>query len=164
MKNYLRVSLAAAGICVIFLSYAEAADPLARENTLAPDFSLEDTQGETVTLSSYRDKQPVLMFFWTTWCPFCRKELKVLIEETPGITKSGGKLLVVNVGESAAKVNSFLKANSLDLRVLLDKDTRVAGAFGIMGVPTFILINKKGRVVEVSNYFPRTQLQQILSE
>ena len=41
----------------------------------APNFALKDLNNNAVTLSSFRGKQAVILFFWTTWCPYCRIEI-----------------------------------------------------------------------------------------
>src|SRR3989338_1940417 len=103
MKRYIKVSVF---MCAIFLS----AYPLMAEKLgMAQEFSLPDIYNDTVTLNRYRDKQPVLLFFWATWCPHCRKELKVLDESYAELSKNDIEVLAINVGESVSKVNNFLK-------------------------------------------------------
>ncbi len=68
MKNYLR-NLLAMLFVFIFISTVSA-----KESFSAPDFKLQDTNGGLVMLSSYKGKQPIILFFWTTWCPYCRRE------------------------------------------------------------------------------------------
>lgn len=136
----------------------------ATEAALAPDFKLQDLNNNLVTLSSYRDKQPVLLFFWTTWCPFCRKELKALNDMYAQLLKDGIGVLSINIGESSEKVNNFLKKYSLTFKVLLDQDNEVAYSFGLLGVPTYFLINKKGYIVFKDYYFPQGEYKDLISE
>ncbi|RJP27972.1 MAG: TlpA family protein disulfide reductase [Candidatus Omnitrophota bacterium] len=120
----------------------------------AVDFELIDTHDDLVKLSSYKDKQPVLLFFWTTWCPFCQKELRVLNSMYSQLLEGGVEVLSINVGESPDKVSNFIKNYYLAFRVLLDKDSAVARQFGILGVPTYLLVNKEGNIVFSDNFFP----------
>ena len=130
----------------------------------APGFSLQDMDKNTVELSSYIDKkQPVLLFFWTTWCPFCQKELRTLSKRYGGLVKDGLEVLAIDVGEHLAKVYSFAKAHYLAYRVLIDLDASVARAYDILGVPTYVLINKKGKVVFKDNFFPQ-QYKDLISK
>jgi len=110
----------------------------------APDFKLMDLYQDTFTLSNYRDKQAVVLFFWASWCPFCQKELTVLNNMYPGIVKDGAEALSINVGELPDVVNNFVQSYHLAYRVLLDKDTSVSRAFQTEGVPTYILVDKRG--------------------
>ena len=129
---------------------------------MAPQFSLLDLKGNEINLSDFKDK-PVILFFWTTWCPFCRKELKVLKDIHPDLLKEGWELLVINVGESTYKVDNFLKNYALTFKVLLDQGTAVARAYDILGVPTYILIDQKGEIVFKGHYFPEDSYKDLIS-
>lgn len=137
---------------------------IAQERGGAADFKLSDINNNTVTLSSYRDKQPVFLFFWTTWCPFCRKELKLLSDKYAQLVKDGFALLAINVGEPAYKVDNFIKKYSLAFEVLLDKDAKVAYTYDILGVPTYVLVDKKGYIVFEGNRFPQENYKDLISE
>lgn len=127
----------------------------AEEATSGPDFTLPSMDSQSVTLSSYRGKQAVLLFFWTIWCPHCRKALKSLVDtDYSKLTQDGLELLVINVGERASQVSSFLKNYKPTFKILLDNDASVSESLGIVGVPTFILLDKKGNIVFNNHYFP----------
>lgn len=125
------------------------------ETRLAPDFKLEDSDGNSYSLSSYRQKQPVLVFFLTSWCPFCQKELAALKNTYAVLTSDGVAVLPIDVGESVDTVNRMLKKVNPAFKVLLDKDSEVAASFQVFGVPTFILIDKKGTMIFQDNVFPK---------
>ncbi len=146
------------------LSLVYAMEPAAGKNDLALDFKLQDMDKNTYVLSSYRGRQPVILFFWTTWCPFCRKELKLLENSRVELTKEGWAILPIDVGEGEGKVRSFLKANNIGINVLMDKDTDVASVYDILGVPTFIFINKEGRIIFRDNYFPQARLKELIKQ
>jgi peroxiredoxin len=131
---------------------------------LAPDFKLEDLNNNTFVLSSYRDKQAVMLFFWTSWCPFCREELQILSKNYTQLQNEGLELAVINVGESAAKVANFSKAHNFPFRIILDKYSTVARSFDILGIPTYILIDKKGRMRFTEHYFPKEKYKSLLAE
>ena len=127
----------------------------AKDVSLAPDFILEDTQGNKIKLADYRNKQSILLFFWTTWCPFCREELKSLNGgRYTDLTKKGWKIMVIDVGEGASQVNNFIKKNPLVFSVLLDTDSSVSYIYDVLGVPTYVLIDKTGSIVFQANEFP----------
>jgi len=130
----------------------------------ATNFSLQDLKGRFVTLENYRDKQSVALFFWTTWCPFCRQELKAINDMYPQLRKEGLEVLAIDVGESLQIVERFLQKYALFLPVILDKDTYVAKDYQVMGVPTVILVNKKGSIVYEGNYFPRGTYKKLINK
>lgn len=128
---------------------------------MAPDFTLQDLSQKPYALASYKDKrQPVILFFWTTWCPYCREELKILKEKYAQLAVDGWELFAVNVGESANKVDAFVKNYSLPFKVLLDKSTSVVKSFGVRGVPTYVFIDRDGRVKATEHYFPSEEIKE----
>lgn len=128
---------------------------------LAPDFRLNDLDDKEVLLSSFRGKQGVVLFFWTTWCPYCRDALKELQDEYISLAKDGVVVLAINVGERKSKVVSFIKSRKFSFRVLLDTDYNVSDKYDLMGVPSYFLVNKGGQVVLGDNHFPREKLKEI---
>jgi len=147
-------------IVFVFFAGAQAIQPVTTTGGPAIGFKLQDTQGESVALNTYLGKQKVFLFFWTTWCPFCRDALQKIADLAPDLKKNGWEILAVNVQESTAKVNNFLKNRPLGFVVLLDKDGTVARAYEVMGVPTYLLIDQSGMVIYRDNYFPSEQLTE----
>lgn len=165
MKNKVALLLAIS----IFLSFSiieGAGDFTSRdsESLSLVDFNLPDIEQNMVSLSSYRGKEPVLLFFWTSWCPYCRKELNILNKKYAQLTKEGMGLLAINVGEASYRVENFIKKYQLDYKVLLDVDGKTIDAFGLLGVPTYILIDKKGAQRLKSHSFPENDYKALLSE
>ncbi len=148
---------------LLFLILAQAVSA-AEELRLAPDFKLADAYNKEYSLSSYKEKQPVILLFWATWCPFCRKELSGLKDRYPQLVKQGFELFAVDVGESESKVDKFAKANSLNFKILLDKDTRVAESYDVLGIPTYILIDKAGHIISVDHSFPEEQYKELIKK
>jgi cytochrome c biogenesis protein CcmG, thiol:disulfide interchange protein DsbE len=119
----------------------------------AADIVLNDLNGQQNTLSSYIGK-PVILFFWTTWCPSCRKELKVLNQQALDISKEGIVILGVDVGEPDYKVKKYLKGYALNFEVLLDQKMELTNSYDLVGVPTFIFLNKDGKAVAQTHRLP----------
>jgi peroxiredoxin len=126
----------------------------ATEGKVAPDFSLETVYRSRVNFSDYKNKTPVLLFFWTTWCPYCQEELKVLGEKYTALKSEGLQVLAIDAGESPARVERFVTSRGFTFPVLLDTDTTVVRSYKVYGVPTYVLISKEGRIVSVGNVFP----------
>ena len=115
---------------------------------LAPDFSLNDLNGQRVTLSQYRGK-PVMLNFWASWCGPCRieiPEIQSLYEAHAGDDSS--VILAVNFGEPAATVRAFVQENKLSFRVLIDEDSTISRLYRVQGIPATLFVNKQGRIVE----------------
>ena len=69
----------------------------------------------------------------------------------------------MDVAEFSYRVENFVERYNLSLRVLLDKDAAVAEAFSVLGVPTYVILNKKGEIVFEGNYFPQRQYNEIIA-
>ncbi|MCX5853648.1 MAG: TlpA disulfide reductase family protein [Deltaproteobacteria bacterium] len=112
----------------------------------APDFSLKTLSGKTFKLSGQKGK-PVLLIFVTTWCPSCRAEIPHYkdIYETYG--RRGLEVAMIDIQEPGATVSRFASRNQIPFGILLDEQGEVAGAYGIVGVPAMVLIDKGGKIL-----------------
>jgi cytochrome c biogenesis protein CcmG, thiol:disulfide interchange protein DsbE len=118
------------------------------------DFTLETVSGKEVALKDFEGK-PMILFFFTTWCPYCRQKIAALPETYQQYKKEGIEFLLIDLGESRYKVKSFVDDKKLPYDVLLDIKTEMTQAYGIVGVPTFVLIAKDGHVAYSGNDLPR---------
>jgi peroxiredoxin len=128
------------------------------------EFKLNNLKGEEVSLSSYKDKKAVLIIFWTTWCPYCRDALMSLQADFQSIDSMGVELLAINVAESKNKVSKFAENLKLSFQVLLDQDSSVANRYDLLGVPTYVIVNKTGQVVFSGNRFKKARLKELTAE
>lgn len=139
------------------------AAPPAKEAVLsASEFTLSDLEGREISLSDFRGK-PVVLLFWAISCFVCRQNLQELNGFYPELSAEGIKLLAINIYEPPAAVKRFADRHGLAYSVLLDEDAAVADKYGIIGIPTYIIINKEGRVVFQDHYFPRRDYRQMIS-
>jgi len=129
---------------------AEPAPPLVQKTIIpaspkAPDFTLKDLSGKTVSLKDYRGKV-VLLDFTTTWCPWCKKDIPSLKQLYASMKGKDFVLLSIYINESQKRVGSFASNYSLPYPVLLDTEASVAHNYGIRGVPTKIVVRKDGSI------------------
>lgn len=157
MKKYFGLFLLFSLMSAIFSTRAFSAQALP-----APDFKLLDLNNKSYTLSSYKGKQPVIMLFWTTWCPYCREELKVINRMDEELKKEKVEVLAINVGESLPKVSKFIKSYNLTYPVLLDQYGSVSRSYGVFGVPTYVIVDDKGNIRLQENYFPKEEYKKII--
>lgn len=130
----------------------------------APDFKLQDIYKNEYKMSNYKNKQAVILFFWTTWCPYCRKELTTLNTRYLELVRQGFELLAIDVGESSDKVDQAIKKYSLSFKVLLDKTTSVAESYNVMGVPSYFVVDKKGNIVATEHTYPEAKIKELISK
>ena len=128
------------------------------ENQLATDFTLKSLEGEEFKLSSFRNKNPVYLVFWATWCPYCVKEIPRLKELYAKLAPKGLKILAINIGynDPLLRVQSFQKKYELPYPILYDNNATVSRQYGVIGVPFSVLIDRSGKVVYRSNGTPES--------
>ena len=110
---------------------------------LAPDFSLVNATGESVSLSDFKGK-PVLINFWATWCPSCQEEMPFLQQVYDNWSRKGLILLAIDTGESPAKVKEYFAKESLSLPVLFDFTGSTSDKYGVSAIPTTFFIDGAG--------------------
>ena len=131
----------------------------------APDFTLTDANGKTVTLSDYRGKKVVILDFWATWCGPCRATMP-LIQSYYEKNKKNVEVLGIDEQEDAARVNAFIAQTKYTYRILLDKDGKVESTYRVYGIPTLFVIDKDGDLRHKSvGYRPdmEAQLTEIIA-
>lgn len=118
-------------------------------------FTLLDLNGQAVSLEEVlKQNKAVLINFWATWCPPCREEIPDLIALQEKYKDRGFTVLGVDVGESQRKVSRFVEEAGINYPVLLDDEMNVARDYGIVGIPTSLLMNPQGEILGKYNSFP----------
>ena len=114
----------------------------------APGFSLPKLDGGGKTSLAEQQGKVVLVYFWATWCGYCRKELPVAIEKI--VRERKGQpftVLAVSIEEPRDLVASYVKGAGVTSSVLLDGDGVVAREYRVRATPTTIVIGRDGRLV-----------------
>jgi len=111
----------------------------------APGFELRDMDGGTHRLSDYRGRV-VIVNFWATWCPPCRRELPSMNRAWAKLNDDGIAMLAVNVGETEDVIFPFTADYPIDFPVLLDEDGSVTERWPVRGIPTTFVIDPEGRI------------------
>lgn len=136
----------------------------------APDFSLEDLQGKMVNIRDYRG-QVVLLNFWATWCPDCRKEGPSFNTLHNQYRSQGFALFRIDTKESREAILKFLEKQPAQFSILLDTKGKVGRLFGVWAHPTTYLIDRQGIVryrsvgaVDWTNAEAKGIIEQLLHE
>ena len=116
----------------------------------APDFTLRDVGGGTVSLASYRGNL-VLLNFWATWCGPCRDEMPSMETLSRNFGGQGLSLVAINQKESAAQVSSFMKTHGLNFPTPLDSDGRVSAAYRVFGIPATYVVDGSGSAIGMTS-------------
>jgi len=122
-----------------------AADDKRRQHL---DFTLNDLDGKSWTLRQLSGKV-VLVNFWATWCPPCRKEMPDLDAIYRKFRDKGLVILAIS-DEDRAKVVPFLAAHKVSYPVLLDPGRTVNDLFIVRGIPKTFVYDRSGRLAAES--------------
>lgn len=137
----------AAGSSVGTVTSVTAADA-----SMAADFAWTDASGSH-KLSDYRGRV-VLINFWGTWCPPCRRELPSLVKIREDLGQDKFEIIGINIGEQPrggtveSHVASFASSNNIRWPLVIGDEAIVNAYGGIEVVPTTFLVDADGRIVE----------------
>jgi peroxiredoxin len=140
--------------------------PSARK--LAPDFTLTDVRGHSLTLSQHRG-QVVLLDFWAVDCGGCKIEIPWYVEFDRRYRSQGLTLIGLDMyGESPQKILPFLQRAHIDYSIAVGTDA-IGSRFGLTQMPLTLLIDRKGRIaVEHAGIVDQAQfdsdIRQLLAE
>src|SRR5580704_2230163 len=127
------------------------------------DFTLSELSGKSWTLKEQRGKVVVLNF-WATWCPPCRKEMPDL-EKLYQLFKDQGLVILAISDEDAGKVKPFIAQQKVTYPILLDPGRKVNELFQIEGIPKTFVYDRTGKLVAQSiDMRTRRQFLEMLAQ
>ncbi len=162
MNNITRLFLAGAALVAFALtpmkSKAQANDDpdtkyaveLLKTGTVAPDFSLKNLEGKTVKLSDFKGKY-VVIDFWASWCPDCRKDIPEVQRMYKNFHAKGVEFVGVSFDTDKTKWGDAVKKYNIEYPQVSElvkfHDTKISQAYGVKWIPSMFLIDKDGKVV-----------------
>lgn len=110
--------------------------------TEAPDFTLKDLSGQSISLSDYRGRK-VILNFWATWCPPCKVEMKDF--QTFHLQKKDQDIVILAVNiDPKSNVKGYIEKMGITFQVVLDEGDEVNEQYEVFAVPTTYFINENG--------------------
>jgi len=110
----------------------------------APNFTLKDSSGRTVSLRDFRGK-PVIINFWASWCTYCRSEMSDL--NALYLDSQSKQLVVLSVNtddSNRSAAEQFVREKKLAFLILWDENNAVNRQYNIRGLPTSFFIDATG--------------------
>jgi thiol-disulfide isomerase/thioredoxin len=131
----------------------------------APDFTLNTIDAKEVKLSDLKG-DVVVLDFWATWCPPCRKSLPHLnkVANDKELAEKGFKVFAVNCRETKDKAENYLKTNNLQLNVPLDVNGATMKDYMVQGIPTTVIVGRDGKIKNVFVGFGGEKSEKDLDE
>jgi peroxiredoxin len=127
----------------------------------AKSFSLQDLEGNSVSIYDYLGEKGVFLIFTTTWCPHCVTvipDLKNIYQQNRG---KNLEMLAIYIKEPQNRVAAFRQNHALSYIVLLDTDGKVASEYNVRGVPTFVVVDKNGNIRYSGHNIPEDSIKEI---
>ncbi len=128
--------------------YRQPEAPFLEEGTAAPDFTLSTLEGKAYTLSSYKNKQPVLVEFFSPLCPHCQDSTTPMKEI---VSAFDGKLVILAINaadspEHPAPSGPFIKEYGITYPILEKPERAFLNSYKLNAFPTFYLVDKDGNI------------------
>ncbi len=119
------------------------------EGRKAPPINLKDLNGKQLQTGQIK-ADVIVLDFWATWCPPCRKGLPLLqqFQNWAKQNKKSVAVLTVNLRETPQKVRKYWKEQKFNMPVLMDRQGDTAKAYGVQGIPQTVIIHQ-GQIVRV---------------
>jgi peroxiredoxin len=115
-------------------------------NPDAPDFNLEDQNGKFLKMSDFKGKV-VIVNFWATWCPPCRKEMPSMQRAWEILKDEDIMMLAINVGEDSDQIFAFTAEYPVEFPLIMDTDSSVVRQWKVRGLPTTFIVSPAGKIV-----------------
>lgn len=133
-------ALPALVLCSLFF-LAGCEDEVPKE--AAPDFTIEQFEGGSFSLSEHKGR-PVVVNFFASWCIPCKAESSALDKVYQESKINNVAFIGISIQDTAEKAKAFVKENGITFPTGLDEDGSIKESFGVYGVPVTYFIDKNG--------------------
>lgn len=151
---------------LIFSSFAYSdthIEDAVAEQKIAPNKLGRNTQGSNVSLANFQGKV-VVVTFWASWCPPCRREIPVLERIQQYVGTDHLQVVAVNFKESQTTFRKHAKGFAESGVILTyDKDNRVSNSFNVKGVPHMVIVGRDGKIAQQFVGYNQGTLDEIIA-
>jgi cytochrome c biogenesis protein CcmG/thiol:disulfide interchange protein DsbE len=126
----------------------------------APDWKLKALDGQEVKLADFRGKV-VILDFWATWCPPCRKEIPAFIELQQQYEKSGLVIVGISFDKAVETVKEFARTEKINYPIAMGTMELAQAYGGINSIPTTFVVDPAGKIVKsFVGFHPKAEFEK----
>ena len=114
----------------------------------APQFTETDIRGQVQSLEKYAG-QPLVIYFWATWCPWCVKDVQAMKAAYQKFHPQGIGFISVSLDKNLSSLEEFVTSRDINYPVLFDGkgwDNELARRFGIHSTPRYVLLDRNHEI------------------
>ena len=128
---------------------AKYATDLVKVGTIAPDFTLKTPDGKTVQLSKYKGKT-VVLDFWASWCPDCRKDAPEVVRMYEEYRQYGVEFIGISMDTDVEAWKKAIEKFGITYPQVSElkkfKETDISKAYGVKWIPSMVVVGPDGQV------------------
>lgn len=128
---------------------AKYAVNLVKAGTVAPDFKLKTPDGKTVQLSDYKGKT-VVLDFWASWCPDCRKDAPEVVRMYNAYRQYGVEFIGISMDTDVEAWKKAIEKFGITYPQVSElkkfKETDISKAYGVKWIPSIVVVGPDGQV------------------
>ena len=126
------------------------ATELVKPGTVAPDFTMKTPDGKTIQLSKFAKGKTVLLDFWASWCPDCRKDAPEVVRMYDAYHKSGVEFIGISMDTNVEAWKAAIEKYGIKYPQVSElkkfKETDIHKAYGVNWIPSIVIVGPDGRV------------------
>jgi peroxiredoxin len=135
-------------ILISFSGIAQIVE-IEQQGRIAPNFELEDINGDIFELNEIKGKGPIIISFFASFCKSCRDQTEAFSKIYNKYKEEGLVLIAISMNDqkTVAKVKPYIRSKGYNFPVLYDTNNDAARIYYALAIPYSVIIDKGGRVV-----------------
>ncbi len=129
---------------------AKYATEIVKAGTIAPDFKMKTPEGKTIQLKKYAKGKTVVLDFWASWCPDCRKDAPEVVRMYEKYKQYGIEFIGISMDTDVEAWKEAIQKYGIRYPQVSElkkfRETDIAKAYGVKWIPSMVVIGPDGQV------------------